>query len=112
MENEFIQKWDSQVRKGVLEFIILLMLAGKKRYGYELITDLKARTNYDIAEGTIYPLLNRLKSDGLVESSWEEMEIGIPRKYYKLTPQGKKTLGEMKNYWSTLSLNIQSLIQK
>jgi PadR family transcriptional regulator, regulatory protein PadR len=112
MRNVFIQKWDSQVRKGILELIILLVLSGKERYGYELIQDLKASTDFDVAEGTIYPLLNRLKNEELIESYWKEMETGIPRKYYTITEKGKDTLEEMKLYWQNLSFNIQRLILK
>ncbi len=112
MKNVFIQKWDSQVRKGILELIILLVLSGKERYGYELIQDVKDHTDFDVAEGTIYPLLNRLKDEELIESYWQEMETGIPRKYYKITSKGKSTLEEMKTYWQNLSFNIQRLILK
>src|SRR5713226_3336467 len=103
MKDEFISKWESQVKKGVLEFIILLLLDGEELYGYELISKLKASTDYDVAEGTIYPLLNRLKTDGLINYYWQEMEAGVPRKYYKITKEGDKCIQTMKAYWKGLS---------
>ncbi|HWY12193.1 MAG TPA: PadR family transcriptional regulator [Bacteroidia bacterium] len=108
-ETDFIQRWNSQVKKGILEFIILLMLSKRNRYGYELIVEIKKYTEYDVAEGTIYPLLNRLKTCGMVDSNWEEMESGMPRKYYKITSVGKKNLSEMKKQWLYLISNIQSI---
>jgi PadR family transcriptional regulator PadR len=112
MQHPFLVRWESQVKKGILEFIILLLLSKKELYGYELIVEMKNHTNYDIAEGTIYPLLNRLKADGLITSHWQEMESGIPRKYYTLNKEGVKVLGEMKLYWNELSTNIQQLLKK
>lgn len=112
MNNEFFQKWISQVKKGVLSFIVLNVLKKKEYYGYELIEEIKQDTNIDIAEGTLYPLLNRLKKQALVEAKWVEQESGMPRKYYTLTPEGEATLLEMQNYWSTLNLSIEKLYPK
>src|SRR5258708_39395157 len=109
MRDEFISKWESQVKKGVLEFIILLLLDGEELYGYELISKLKASTDYDVAEGTIYPLLNRLKTDGLINYYWQDMGSGIPRKYYALTKEGQMLLAEMKSYWNVLGATVKQL---
>ncbi|MEN0051556.1 MAG: PadR family transcriptional regulator [Bacteroidota bacterium] len=102
MNKEFIQKWSSQVKKGVLSFIVLKVLKEKEFYGYELIEEVKKYTKIEIAEGTLYPLMNRLKKEGLVNSKWVEQESGIPRKYYHLTESGVKNLKEMEEYWSGL----------
>ena len=108
MNNEFIEKWQSQVKKGTLSLIVLLVLRENERYGYELIEEIKKVTKIEIAEGTLYPLMNRLKADNLLDSKWIEQETGIPRKYYFLTEIGKQTLEEMKSQW----MNLQNVIKK
>lgn len=108
MNNEFIEKWQSQVKKGTLSFIVLLVLRENERYGYELIEEIKKVTKIEIAEGTLYPLMNRLKTDSLLGSKWIEQETGIPRKYYFLTEIGKQTLEEMKSQW----IDLQNVIKK
>lgn len=112
MNEKFIDIWTSQVKKGLLSFIILNVLKVKECYGYELIVEVQKHLNIDIAEGTLYPLLNRLKKDGLVDSRWVEQESGIPRKYYKLNETGSATLKNMAEYWLNLNLGIQKLILK
>ena len=109
METQFVEKWKSQVKKGVLEFIILILLSKKELYGYELLDNIKETTGYQVAEGTIYPLLNRLKADNLIDSYWVEMETGVPRKYYKMTKTGNQVLDEMKGYWFDLNNNINKI---
>lgn len=108
MNNEFIEKWQSQVKKGTLSFIVLLVLRENERYGYELIEEIKKVTKIEIAEGTLYPLMNRLKTDSLLGSKWIEQETGIPRKYYFLTEIGEQTLEEMKSQW----IDLQNVIKK
>lgn len=109
MNIEFLQKWKSQVKKGTLEFILLSVLQGKELYGYELIEETKKYASIDIAEGTLYPLMNRLKKANLVTSKWVEQESGIPRKYYTVSHAGSSMLNEMRNYWSSLSSTIVKL---
>ena len=109
MNSDFIHKWQSQVKKGTLSFIILIILKDNEFYGYELIEMTRRFTSIEIAEGTLYPLLNRLKKEGLVESKWIEQESGIPRKYYKLTNTGEHTFGEMIDYWGKLEGSIKKL---
>ena len=108
MNKEFIEKWQSQVKKGTLSFIVLLVLKENELYGYELIEKIKSLTKIEIAEGTLYPLMNRLKTDNLLESKWIEQETGIPRKYYCLTETGLKTLEEMKIQW----IDLQNVMNK
>lgn len=110
MNQEFIDKWQSQVKKGTLSFVVLLVLKENELYGYELIEKIKSLTNIDIAEGTLYPLMNRLKTDNLLESKWIEQETGIPRKYYILTESGAQTLSEMTAQWTDLQKVITKLI--
>ena len=111
-KREFLNKWESQLRKGILEFIILLFLKDKEYYGYELINEIKKFTSMTISEGTIYPLLNRLKKEGLITSSWVEMETGVPRKYYTITEEGKNVLEEMKDVWLPVNFSLQKLMVK
>ena len=110
MNKEFIEKWQSQVKKGTLSFIVLLVLKENELYGYELIEKIKSLTKIEIAEGTLYPLMNRLKTDQLLESKWIEQQTGIPRKYYFLTDFGLKTLEEMKIQWIDLQNGINKIL--
>lgn len=111
MENEFIIKWKSQVKKGTLSFIVLNAISKKEMYGYELIEIIKETTAIEIAEGTLYPLMNRLKKEGLTSSKWIPQESGIPRKYYVLTNKGIETLKQMRQYWNQLDLSIKKITQ-
>lgn len=108
MSSDFIDKWASQVKKGTLSFIVLNTLQKKEMYGYELIEEIRKFTAIEIAEGTLYPLMNRLKEDGVISSRWVEQNTGIPRKYYTLTTNGADTLNEMRIYWN----NLQGAIKK
>jgi PadR family transcriptional regulator, regulatory protein PadR len=109
MNNEFVHKWESQVKKGLLSFMVLNILIKGEYYGYELIEEIKKNTKIDIAEGTLYPLLIRLKESNMVSSKWVEQESGIPRKYYTLTQDGIDTLEEMRKYWDDLSESIKTM---
>ena len=109
MNSEFVNKWTSQVKKGTLTFIVLNILKGHEYYGYDLIEQVKKYTEIEIAEGTLYPLLNRLKKENLVTSKWVEQETGIPRKYYTLTNIGDNTLSEMRTYWKKMEESIKKI---
>lgn len=106
MNKVFVEKWKSQVKKGTLTFIVLNVLRNNEFYGYEFIEEVKKLTKIEIAEGTFYPLMNRLKKENLVTSKWVEQESGIPRKYFSLTGTGRKTLERMQEYWEDLSSSI------
>jgi PadR family transcriptional regulator, regulatory protein PadR len=97
------------MKKGLLEYIIMLILKSKPYYGYELIADINRLAGMDIAEGTIYPLLNRLKKENLLKSEWIEMDVGIPRKYYQLTDEGISQLETMQEYIESINLSITNL---
>lgn len=109
LKTEFINKWKSQVKKGTLSFIVLNAINKKELYGYELIEIIKETTAIEIAEGTLYPLMNRLKKEGLATSKWVEQESGIPRKYYMLTKDGNLTLTQMHKYWNELERSIKNI---
>lgn len=111
MNESFVTNWKSQVKKGTLSFIILKILKDNEYYGYELIEQIRKYTEIEVAEGTLYPLMNRLKTENLVDSKWVEQETGIPRKYYSLTEIGIKTLVQMNSYWKNLNVSIQKIIK-
>lgn len=110
MNEEFIDKWISQLKKGTLSLLILSILKDRNEYyGYDLINEIKKRTEVEIAEGTLYPLMNRLKDDKLVNSKWVEQNSGIPRKYYHITSLGLSTVKRMLSYWNNLDETIKSM---
>ena len=101
----------SQMRKGLLEFCILLIISKDRVYASEILSELK-KADLLIVEGTLYPLLSRLKTEGLLEYTWQESPSGPPRKYYSLTPHGTKQLAQLKTIWKTLTTSVNSLITK
>ncbi len=96
-----IENAKAQMRKGVLEYCILLVIDGKPLYASDIIESLK-EAKMIVVEGTLYPLLTRLKNSGLLTYRWEESTQGPPRKYYELTDSGKKFLGELEDSWIEL----------
>jgi len=96
-----IENAKAQMRKGVLEYCILLVLNGEPLYATNIIQGLKD-AKMIVVEGTLYPLLTRLKNDGLLSYRWEESNQGPPRKYYELTEAGQKFLTELEGSWSEL----------
>lgn len=100
----------SQMRKGVLELCILSILAQNDSYVSDLIDALKD-AKLIVVEGTLYPLLTRLKNDGILAYNWVESRSGPPRKYYKLTPIGKSLLKEMKKSWEELTISVDKIIR-
>jgi PadR family transcriptional regulator PadR len=103
--------WNEQLRRGALEFAILLTLAPARRYGLEIIRHLEAFTDLVIAEGTIYPLLARLTRDGLLQAEWSASEAAHPRKYYRVTARGRRRLAEMAEHWRDFSAKIDRLLE-
>jgi len=106
-----INRWNSQLRKGVLEFCILTILERQKTYGYQIIQSLSDFTGVNIKRGTIYALFKRLYDEGYIEYEWEESEHGPPRKIYSLTVEGEKSLKDMKNHWDDFMHSIKKIIQ-
>lgn len=99
----------AQMRKGVLEFCILLAISKKRMYASEIIMKLK-KADLIVVEGTLYPLLTRLKNTGFLEYSWEESKSGPPRKYYELTKEGRVMLKETTTVWEDVNKSIKTLI--
>jgi PadR family transcriptional regulator PadR len=99
-----------QFKKGVLELCVLAMLFKKDRYGYELVNEISK--NILISEGTIYPLLKRLKDEGYFVTYLEESQEGPPRKYYRLTPLGRTTKEELEKEWLSFVEGVNSIIKE
>jgi PadR family transcriptional regulator PadR len=110
--SEFFENWIVQVRKGVLELCILRALENEERYGYELVKSLAATPGLAITEGTLYPLLSRLRVAGLITSRLKESNEGPARKYYALSREGRRTLAIMNDFIRTLNESTQSMDKK
>jgi PadR family transcriptional regulator PadR len=104
-------KWDVQLRKGTLELVILAALKERKLYGLELLKLLQSFETMKITEGTLYPLMDRLKRDELVSAVWHNEGETRPRKYYQLTSQGEKKLQALTSRWRQSVNDIEYLIQ-
>ena len=102
--------WERQVKKGWLELAILASLWNEKSYGLDILRRLEKDTDLVLAEGTIYPILARLKAEGLVDTKWVEADSGHPRKYYWLTPAGRRRAVAMARYASGFLASIDTLI--
>jgi PadR family transcriptional regulator PadR len=96
------------IRKGLLEFLILKIVAADKVYVADILMRL-SDTEFATQEGTLYPLLSKMRRDGLVDYEWQESEAGPPRKYYQLTAKGKSQLAELNDYWKQLNAMITQL---
>jgi PadR family transcriptional regulator PadR len=103
-------RWEAQLRKGCLELAVLAALWGGKLYGLEILRRLESESDLVLSEGTVYPLLSRLKSLGHVESEWVDTGGGHPRKYYALTESGRKHAQEMAGVWKQLVSSMDSLL--
>ena len=100
----------SQLRRGVLEYCVLALLRDGPRYGVELVRELGEAEAMVTSEGTIYPLLSRLRRDELVETSWQESPSGPPRRYYALTEQGGQALAEFTGEWARFRDAVERFI--
>ncbi len=106
MSDDFFDNWTVQARKGVLELCILNALRDEERYGYELVKGLAAAPGLEVPEGTIYPLLSRLRQQGLVTTRLEESPNGPARRFYGLTPAGQERRRRMNEYFLTLAAAV------
>lgn len=99
------------MRKGCLEMAVLASLWHGRLYGLEILRVLERDSNLVLAEGTIYPILNRLRADGLMQSEWVEADAGHPRKYYQLTRAGRDRATQMAEIWIQFSAGLGRLIE-
>ncbi len=106
-----IERNNAQMRKGVLELCILSIVSREDAYASDIIGKLK-EARLIVVEGTLYPLLTRLKNEGLLSYRWEESTQGPPRKYYKITEAGQKSLEEMTADWREMVEAVERLLGK
>jgi PadR family transcriptional regulator PadR len=107
--NSQLEKWQLQLRKGVLIYMVLSLLNRQEMYGYALITALSKKMSANMAEGTIYPLLNRMVRNNNISFDWRIMETGPARKYYQITDSGKELLAGMHNHWHSINESLGGL---
>jgi PadR family transcriptional regulator, regulatory protein PadR len=110
-DSELPDKWAAQLRKGALEMAVLASLCERRLYGLEIIRTLEQQSDLVLSEGTIYPILSRLKAEGFLKSEWVEAEAGHPRKYYVLTEAGHQRLLMMANAWESFSKGLNRLLK-
>jgi PadR family transcriptional regulator PadR len=96
------------IRKGLLEFLILKIVSADKVYAADIMRRL-SETEFATQEGTLYPLLSKMRRDGLLDYEWQESDAGPPRKYYELTAKGKSHLAGLNDYWKQLNATIAQL---
>jgi len=106
-----IENAQVQMRKGILEFCIMHIISRGEVYASDMLDELTS-AKIMVVEGTLYPLLTRLKNSGLLDYKWVESQSGPPRKYYVLTDTGKKFLEEMQQTWNELSDSVHTIVQK
>jgi PadR family transcriptional regulator PadR len=99
------------IRKGLLEFLVLKIIAAEKVYVADILKQL-SDTEFSTPEGTLYPLLSKMRREGLVDYEWKESESGPPRKYYELTAKGREQLRDTLEYWSKINGTVKNLGQK
>ncbi len=109
MSGAFYDNWTTQLRKGLLELAILNSLGTGSLYGYDIVRRLADLDGLVITEGTVYPILSRLKNEEYVETYIEESSAGPPRKYYRLTPRGRDELRRMNQHWQRLNEALGTL---
>jgi PadR family transcriptional regulator PadR len=98
----------SPIRKGLLEFLVLKIVGGATVYVPDILKRL-ATTEFATQEGTLYPLLSKLRREGLVDYVWQESDSGPPRKYYRLTDSGRDHLAQLDEYWALINKTISEL---
>jgi len=109
VQTDLAANWSRQLRKGVLEFLVLLRLREREYYGYELVHAVAETADGEVAEGTLYPLLSRLAKQELISSRWDQVASGRRRRYYRITALGETALEDMTRRWSRLDSAIRRL---
>lgn len=96
------------IRKGLLEFLVLKIIAAEKVYVADILRQL-SETEFATQEGTLYPLLSKMRRESLLDYEWKESDAGPPRKYYELTAKGREQLRELSDYWQKISGTVKNL---
>lgn len=102
----------AQMRRGTLQYCVLALLGSEELYGFDLVRRLAGVDSMVTSEGTIYPLLARLRRDGLVESSWQESPSGPPRRYYHLTEAGRAALEDFRREWGRFRDAVDTVVEE
>lgn len=108
------QKYERQMKKGVLEMLVLKLLEREEKYGYQLISELGEKSGklFELKEGTLYPILYRLEDEALVISRWSEPKgKEVSRKYYAITQKGKNTIAELNDLWVRFSNSVTRIME-
>ena len=111
---EDVTRWTQQIRKGSTRLAILQLVGERERYGYEIVTSIRERTKgaLEVAEGNVYPALHALEAEGLVTSTWREVEPGVPpRKYYRITARGREHRAQLVKEWKEYAGAIARLLE-
>ena len=109
------EKYERQMKKGVLDMLVLKLLEPEPKYGYQIIQEMKEKSGetFLLKDGTLYPILYRLEEDGLVESRWSGPEgKQVSRKYYEITESGREALGKIKAVWEHISSGIAKIMEE
>lgn len=109
------EKYESQMKKGVLDMLVLRLLKSEAKYGYQIIQEMREKSGYIflLKDGTLYPILYRLEDDKLVASRWSEAgDKKAPRKYYEITEAGRKALDEIEGVWKRISGGIAKMMEE
>lgn len=106
-----VENSKAQMKKGILEYCILAIIKRGEVYASDILEELK-QAQLIVVEGTLYPLLTRLKNEGLLSYQWVESKSGPPRKYFQLTPEGNTFLNELELTWNELTNSVNQIIQK
>jgi len=110
MEPGGARKVVTQLRRGVVEHCVLALLRARPRYGFDLVRELSEAGGLLTSEGTIYPLLARLRRDGLVVTTWQESEAGPPRRYYALTDDGRASVVSFEGEWARFKDGVDRVL--
>jgi PadR family transcriptional regulator PadR len=104
--------WAAEMKRGSLELCLLALLGGERKYGFQLLKELKELSEgfFDLKEGTLYPALRRMEERGYLASEWVTRREGIPRKYYELTPRGREALQEATEVWERLVASCRNIL--
>lgn len=101
----------TELRRGTLAYCVLALLRERELYGFEIVRTLDQLGGLLTSQGTIYPLLSRLRSDGLVETTWRESNLGPPRRYYRITERGRRALASFAQEWTRFRDAVDHLLQ-
>ena len=102
----------SQLRRGALEYCVLALVAREERYGFDVVRTLGSIDGMVTGEGTLYPLLSRLKKDGRVTTRWHDSDAGPPRKYYAITPEGRRALAGFTAEWRRFRDAVDTILEE